>query len=192
MSRELKIVLVIFGSLGGIALALVVVLALTLPHLMKTLAAAQSDPAAVARTAAKIATFNVPKGYRIGNASDLGLTQIVTIVPVRPDRGGFQMQLQGSLVPSDGSSSVRGMKLGMGLVGRFAHCDLRDGGTDDVLVRGVHLKLAVMECPHADLPFRIETGVFPGNAEQATITAMGFGGGEFDTKALHQLLASVR
>jgi hypothetical protein len=39
---------------------------------------------------------------------------------------------------------------------------------------------------------RIEIGDFPGNANQATITAMGLEGTDFDTKALHELLTSVR
>jgi hypothetical protein len=39
---------------------------------------------------------------------------------------------------------------------------------------------------------RVETGNFPGNAPQATVSAMGIQGQGFDEKALRELLQSVR
>jgi hypothetical protein len=191
MSREIKILLIVLGSLVGIAVIGVVALVLALPHLLNSFAqSGRADPVAARRTAAKIATFEIPRGYRIETASDLGLTQVVTIVPRRGPHGSFSMQLQGTMT-SSGTASVQGMKMGMGLAGHFMPCDLKDEGTDDVVVRGVRVELSVMQCTSASFPFRIESGIFPGNAAQATITAMGIRS-DFDTKALHALLTSVR
>jgi hypothetical protein len=194
MSREIKIILAVFGGLFALAILAVVALVVSLPMLAKSVVHnGANDPTAARRVAAKIATFDIPRGYHIGATSDMGLTQIVTLLPNGPGHATFRMQLQGTLVPSGNESSVQGMKMGMNFVTRLAgSCDLKDDGTDEVDVRGVHVKLSVLDCPGGKFPFRIETGVFPGNAPQATITAMGFSGADFDTNALHALLRSVR
>jgi len=192
MSRELKILLVIFGSLAALVVVSFVALIIALPHVAKSFAQSGRDPVAARKTAEKIATFTLPPGYTYDTATDMGFTQIVSVVPKDARQRGFRMQLQGSLVPSNDNSQVEGMKIGMGLVSRFVQCDLKDDGTDDVTVRGVHVKLSVVECPDGKLPLRIETGAFPGNAAHATITAMGIVGRDFDSAALHALLQSVR
>jgi hypothetical protein len=192
MSRELKIVLIVFGLFAALVIVSFVVLVIELPHMAKSIAQSGRDPVAAKKTAEKIATFTLPPGYAYDTATDMGFTQIVSVAPSDPRQRGFRIQLQGSVVPSNDSSQVEGMKLGMGLVSRFAQCDLKDDGTDDVTVRGVVVKLAVVDCPDGKIPMRIETGTFPGNAAHATITAMGIEGRDFDTTALHALLQSVR
>jgi len=193
MRREFKILLIVFGSLFGLLalgiIALVIAVAHYGPALVKDMTA---DPAAMKRTADRIATFDVPPGYRILSATDLKITQSVMIVPAHGRRGSFNIQLQGSAVPSDRSSSIAGMKIGLGLMGRFTGCDLKDDGVDDVTVRGVPVKLAVFNCTGRGMKMRVETGTFPGNAAQATVTAIGVSGDGFDSNALHALLRSVR
>jgi hypothetical protein len=193
MRRELKILLIVFGSLFGLlglgVIALVVALAHYGPTLVKSMT---EDPAAMKRTAEKIATFDVPRGYRIFSATDLKITQTVMIMPAQGRRDSFNIQLQGTAVPSDRSTSVAGMKMGMGLMGRFTGCDFKDDGFDDVTVRGVEVKLAIFDCTGHGLKMRVETGTFPGNAAQATIIATGVSDGGFDSNALHALLRSVR
>jgi hypothetical protein len=190
MSKELKIVLAIFGSLFALAIVAVAVLIFALPHIAKNVLASSHDPATIKRTTAKIATFTIPDGYKVGTAEDLGVTQLVTIVP-QGEPSGFQIQLRGAVVPSN-SSTADGVKLGMRMMNFFVKCDLHDGGIDPVVVRGVRVNLTVMRCANPKFPMRIEAGDFPGNANQATITAMGIEGRDFDTKALHELLTSVR
>ena len=125
-------------------------------------------------------------------AEDLGVTQMISIVPKDAEaHAAFQIQLRGAVVPSN-TSTAEGMKLGMNMMNLFVKCDLRDDGIDPVVVRGVHVNLTVMRCTNPKFPMRIESGDFPGNANQATIMAMGLDGSDFDTKALHALLASVR
>jgi len=191
MSKEVKIVLAIFGSLAAIVVIGIVAFVLALPHLVKSFAASSADPVAAKATAEKIATFTIPKGYVIRDAANAGITQIVTIVPAARGRHSFQMQLQGSVVASQ-TSNGQSMKLAMGLMNGFIHCDPRDAGVDTVTVRGVAVKLSVLQCGNAAFPMRIESGTFPGNANMATITAMGVQGRDFDTAALHALLQSVR
>jgi hypothetical protein len=193
MRREFKILLIVFGSLFGLLalgiIALVIAVAHYGPALVKDMTA---DPVAMKRTADKIATFDVPPGYRISSATDLRITQTVMIVPAQGRRNAFNIQLQGTAVPSDRNASVAGMKMGLGLMGRFTGCDLKDDGVDDVAVRGVPVKLAVFECTGRGMKVRVETGTFPGNAAQATIVATGYLDHGFDSNALHALLRSVR
>ena len=192
MSKELKIVIAIFGSLFALAIIAIVALAFALPHIAKNVLANSQDPVAIKRTAAKIATFTVPEVYKVAVAEDLGVTQMISIVPKDADaHAAFQIQLRGAVVPSN-TSTAEGMKLGMNMMNLFVKCDLRDDGIDPVVVRGVHVNLTVMRCTNPKFPMRIESGDFPGNANQATIMAMGLDGSDFDTKALHALLASVR
>jgi hypothetical protein len=191
MSKELKIVVAIFGSLFALAIVAIVALAFALPHIAKNVLASARDPVAAKRTAEKIATFTIPEGYKIQSAEDLSVTQLVTIVPTDGGPHAFQMQLRGAVVPSSGNTADA-MKMGMSMMNVFVKCDLQDGGVDPVVVRGVQVKLSVMRCANPKFPMRIEMGDFPGNANQATITAMGLDGSDFDTKALHELLTSVR
>jgi hypothetical protein len=192
VSRELKIVLIVMASIVAIAFIGIFVLVLSLPRIAKALVhTGAEDPAAAKRVLAKIATVEIPRGFRIGTASDLGVTQIVTLVPSSGD-GGFQIQLQGSLAPTSADASVEGMKVGMNMMSGLTKCDLKDDGIDEVTVRGVHVKLRVVDCPNSKYPFRMETGIFPGNAMQAQVTAIGVSGENFNTQALHELLTSVR
>ena len=192
MSKELKIVAAIFGSLFALLVLAVVVIAIALPRFVKGMDAASRDPVAIQKTAEKVATFTVPPGYVIESASDLGMTQMVQIAPANREGHSFTIQLRGSVVPSNADATVRGMKVAMGFMNSFVHCDLRETAPDEVVVRGVHVKLNVMQCNNAKFPMRIESGTFPGNANEATVTAMSVGGADFDTKALHALLTSVR
>jgi hypothetical protein len=191
MSKELKIVLAIFGSLFAVVVIALVAFAFALPHIAKNLLASSQDPVAVRRTAAKIATFTIPAGYKVLSAEDLSVTQLVTIVPSGGGPHGFQIQLRGAVVPSN-ANTADAMKMGLGMMNLFVKCDLTDGGVDPIEVRGVNVKLRVMRCANPKFPMRVEVGDFPGNANQATITAMGLEGSDFDTKALHELLTSVR
>ena len=191
MKRELKILLIVFGSLFALLVIAVVGLVVLVVHYGPDIAKNATDPVAGRRTADKIATFTMPKGYRVATATDFKFSQVVSIEPVDAD-SSFRIQLQGTMVPSGNDSQVAGMKMGMGIVSKFANCDLKDDGVDNVVVRGVHVKLNVMQCSGTGLHMRVETGVFPGNAAQATVTAMGVAGNGFDVKALHALLESVR
>ncbi len=192
MSRELKVVLIVMASVVAICFIAIFVLVISLPRIAKAIVhTGAEDPAAAKRVLAKIATLEVPRGFRIGTASDLGVTQIVTLVPVSGDRG-FQIQLQGSLAPTSTDASIEGMKVGMKMMSGLTKCDLKDDGIDEVTVRGVRVKLRVVDCPGSKYPFRMETGLFPGNALQAQVTAIGVSGETFDTQALHDLLTSVR
>jgi hypothetical protein len=192
MRREYKILLIVFGSLFGLFLITIVALVVFVAHYGPEIAKNAADPVAAKRTAEKIATFDIPKGYHIGSAMDLKFSQLVSIVPNGRDDSGFQIQLQATMTPSRPDSQLEGAKIGMRLVSNFVHCDLKDAGTDDIIVRGVDVKLNVLQCAGTGPHMRVETGDFPGNAPQATVSAMGIQGQGFDEKALRELLQSVR
>jgi hypothetical protein len=191
MKRELRFVAIVFGSLFALVVIAVVAFAVVVSRYAPELARNAADPVAAKRTAAKIATFDVPRGYRIASAIDLALAQTVMIRPVDRGSGTFQIQLQGTKMPS-GDSQLMGARTGMSIAARFLACNLHDDGTDDVPIRRTVVKFAVMQCKGARGPMRIETGIFLGNAEQVTVTAIGIGVGSFDVDALHELLRSVR
>ncbi len=192
MKREYKILLIVFGSLFGAFLIAIVALVVFVAHYGPEIAKNATDPVAAKRTAEKIATFDIPKGYHIGSAVDFKFSQVVSIVPNGRDSSGFQIQLQAAMGPTRADSQLEGMKVGLGLVSNLIRCDLKDGGTDDIIVRGVNVKLSVLQCAGTGPHMRVETGTFPGNAPQATVSAMGIQGQGFDEKALHELLQSVR
>jgi hypothetical protein len=192
MKREYKILLIVFGSLFGAFLLAIVALVVFVAHYGPEIAKSATDPVAAKRTAEKIATFDIPKGYHIGSAMDLKFSQLVSIVPNGQESNGFQIQLQATMTPSRPDAQLEGTKVGLGLVSNFIHCDLKEGGTDDIIVRGVTVKLNVLQCAGTGPHMRVETGNFPGNAPQATVSAMGIQGQGFDEKALRELLESVR
>jgi len=191
MSKELRILLIVFGSLIGVCVIAFGALLFMLPRLMHNMVAASDNPAAMQRTASKIATFVVPAGYRIRSAMDLTVTQTATLAPI--ERGkAFQIQLQGMSIPASDSSQDQGASLGLKMTAGILHCELQPDREASYIVRGQVIKLHVMACnPKGGRGLKVEYGTFPGNAATARITATGFGG-DFDDGALRALLRSVR
>jgi hypothetical protein len=185
----MRVLLIVIGSLAALALLSILALILILPRVAHALVATQSDPAALARTAHKIATFDVPAGYHIVSASDLGLAQTVMIAPDN-GLGTFRIQLQGSSFPTPASQD-QGAKIGAALFGKLVHCDLRNGEPDTLKLRKETVVLNVMSCPAGSGPIsKMLLGTFTGN--DPTVRIMAVGGQDFDLGAVNALLKSVR
>jgi hypothetical protein len=186
----MRVLLIVIGSLAGLALLAIVALIVILPRLAHALVATQSDPAAIARTAHKIATFDVPAGYHIVTATDLSVIQTVMIAPDDRSRS-FSIQLQGSSVPSAAASQDQGAQIGAAVFGKLVHCDLKNTESDTLKVRKETVVLNVMSCPNGTGPIsKMLFGTFTGNDPSVRIMAVG--GRDFDLDAVNALLKSVR
>jgi hypothetical protein len=150
---------------------------------------AQNDPAFAKRTAAKIATFDVPKGYRLKNAVDMGVQQQVDVVP--EGAGDFRISLQGGVSSLDPDTRAQIMGSALEVAGKAFACNFASLPDDDVSVGGSVAKLHVRACPRARIPFRIEAGAVPVRSGSVLLTALGVTG-DFDESALHALIRSMR
>jgi hypothetical protein len=189
MSKEVRIIFAIFGGLGALLVAGIVALIFALPHLAKNVVAADSK--AQASVAAKIATFQIPPGYRILTATDLGISQNVTIGREGARRGGFTIQLIGQKLPASSSDAEAGESIGLNLVTAFVKCDFKDLPDDVVKIRGKDVHFHVRACAGGAIPMRIESGTIVGNDPFTRVVAAGLNE-DFDNEALHALLGSVR
>jgi hypothetical protein len=150
---------------------------------------AQNDPAFAKRTAAKIAAFALPKGYRIKNAVDMGIQQQVDIVP--EGDADFRISLQGGYSSLDPDTRAQIMGSALGVAGKAIACNFVSQPDDDVTVGGSVAKLHVRACPGSALPFRIEAGAVPVRSGSVLVTALG-SVADFDTSGLHALIRSMR
>ncbi len=189
----MKVLLIVFGSLFGLMVLAVIGVAIMIPILGKKFEAQSHDPAARARTLAKIADFRVPTGYRVRSATDMGITQTATIVPaVRSGRGATIIQLSGQHISNaNPEASLDAMSTGFGITAKFVHCDLKRGDDDDIHSDGKTIAMRVYGCADGSDAMHIEVGLIPAKAStvQMMVTAMNQ---PLDKSAVDALVASIR
>ncbi len=194
MSRELRIVLIVFGSIVGLIALAVLALVLLLPQFARRVVATQRDPAAMARTAAKIARFDLPRGYRFASAVDVLFATVVVVVPTGP-KPAFFIQLQSVNVPRPSSDAETRSALLTGLASGLrttSQCrPFEKTGVDHAIVRGRPIELDVFTCRSGTRELRAEAGAFAAESPNAIVMAVG-PRDRFDRNALLALLRSVR
>ncbi len=148
---------------------------------------AQSDDAA---TAAKIASFTLPRGYRYASAMDMILLDSVVIAPtVRPH--AFTITLQGiaSSGATDEASTEKAIRDGLG---RNRTCTSGDPSENVHLTTaaGQSVVLEVLHCTRNGRATRIEFGRVPGKLPTVILIAAGslFA---FDENAVRALVGSI-
>lgn len=186
----MKVLLIVLGSLFVLALVAIVGLALLVPKMLSSAANNGRNPAYQKRTAAKIADFTVPPGYRIAQATDLGISQTLVIRSTDPASAGFQIQLTGQTVPSNSSTAFGAMKATLGMAAKFTHCDLQEDKDDVYEVRGKPVAFKTLACAHGTPSMHVEIGDFAGTAPNVQVVVTGVG--SFDRDAVRKLLGSVR
>ena len=184
----MKAVAIVFGSL----FVLLVIAGIGVAYAISRSSAGISrddDPAAMRATAAKIARFDVPRGYRIATATDFGVRQSVTLE--RDDRGrdGFRIQLQGTTLPSDPSTNAASMRFALGLAARVMRCEPHEN-VDRIRAKANVVAFAAMACD-GTTSLRMETGAMRLGSRTVTIMATGRRGA-FDRNALVALVRSLR
>jgi hypothetical protein len=188
MRQEVKIVLIVFGSLIVLVAAGVGAVVLAFSHVAGEAVANAHDPAAMARTAAKIAHFTLPPGYRIRSATDFGISQDVLILPTEPR--AFRIKLT-----TTGSQAASGLALGaagVGFASKFVGaCELRPQSDDQFAVGGENVAFKVIACATPSGQTRMEMGVVKGSTWNVQVIATGYHG-DFDEDALRRLLSSFK
>jgi len=188
LRQEVKIVLIVFGSLIVLVAAGVGAVVFAFSHVAGEAVANAQDPAAMARTAAKIAHFTLPPGYRIRSAIDFGISQDVLITPT--ERRAFRIKLT-----TTGSYAASGLALGAASVGfasKFAGgCELKPQGDDQFVVGGENVAFKVIACAAPSGQTRMEMGVVKGSTWNVQVIATGHRG-DFDEDALRRLLSSFK
>jgi hypothetical protein len=166
-------------------------IAIMIPILGKKMLADSHDPATRAHTLAKIAEFQIPPGYRIESATDIGLSQSATIVPNDSGRGAMLIQLSGQHLPTtNADASLDAMSTGFGLTAKLMHCDLTRGNDDKVAAAGRTVTLRSYGCG-SNGAMHVEIGIVPAKASNVQIIATSMNA-PFDKKALDSLVATIR
>ena len=188
MNREMKVIAIVFGSL----FVLLVITGIGVAYAISRASAGiarDDDPAAMRRTAAKIATFDVPRGYRIATATDFGVQQTITLEGEGRRHLGFMIQVQGTTLPSDPKTNAASMRFALGLAARVMRCEPRET-LDEIRAKGAVVEFEAMACD-GTTSLRMETGSMPVGQHAVTIIATGRGG-RFDRDALVALVRSMR
>ncbi len=191
MSKELRALAIVFGVLAGLVVLGFVGVAIAFTVFAKHVASQPRDPAALLRTARKIATFDVPHGYVVSSAADLGISVSATVQPAAGD-SSFRITLEGSPFPSSAASQASGAEMGLAVAERLVGCTPGHTASIPVTVHGAREQLHVMRCVTKDgIATQAEFVSFPGNTASASLSAVGTGG-DFDAAAVRELLASIR
>jgi hypothetical protein len=193
MSKEVKILLIVLGSLAALVVIAcvggVVVAVLTISHQVGS-----TDAATKARTAAKIATFTLPPGYQYMMAMDMGVINMVAITGAGRSRGDFIIQLQGISLPTAGGTDEQLMASMQQSLGKSAHCSGATTVGNDTLrtASGKTIALREIACKgESGSDMSVEFGHIPSNYPLAIIMAMG-SPKSFDKHALRELVGSIR
>jgi hypothetical protein len=192
MSKEVKIVLIVIGSLAALVfvafVGAIAYFGVTLSHQVGA-----SDPASKARTAAKIASFTLPAGYHYAMAMDMGVMNLVAIAPENSE-SKFLIELQGIALPVGGETDDQLMKSLQQSLGTSTRCNgMTTVGDDPVkTASGKTIVLREMTCKAGSLSdSAVEFGHIPSSYPLAIIMAIG-SQKTFDHKAVHELVGSLR
>ena len=184
----MKVVAIVFGSLFVLLVIAGIGVAYALSRASMGITR-NDDPAAKRATAAKIATFDVPRGYRIATATDFGLQQSVTLEREDRRHDGFNIRLQGTTLPSDPKTNAASMRFALGLAARVVRCEPHET-TDEIRANGNVVVLESIACD-GTTSLRMETGTMRIGTRTVTIIASGLSGA-FDRDALVALVRSMR
>jgi hypothetical protein len=191
MSKELRALAIVFAVLTGLVVLGFVGVAIAFTVFAKRVASEPRDPAAMARTVRKLATFELPRGFVIENATDLGISMSATLRPA-DRRSAFRISLQGSTIPTNGETQTSGAMAGLQIAERMLGCAPSATTSVDVTVRRATHAMQRFRCTDKSGTItQAEFVSFPGNVPSVSLTAVG-AGADFDDAAVRQLLASVK
>jgi len=172
MSRTMKIVLLVVGTLTVICVLACIALVLVAPRALEGFATTAKDPAQIKQTATKIVDYTLPPGYKEEFGMDMVFMQMVMLSPssrARPtimlmqsaDRAAkpedMQQQLQDQF---QRQYSMRG--------GTY-----RITGTRQVRIKGQAVTLTVAENIAESVTIQQATGAFPGKNGLAILMIIG-------------------
>jgi hypothetical protein len=151
-----------------------------------------ADPARNAATAAEIADFRVPPGYRLLTALDLSLVKMAIVAPQEKAKRGFVMELEGMSISTAGQTDediVRKLQQGLGYGSQCT--TLQTTGQDRVTTAsGKTLVLSMLRCTSQQPSNIIEFGRIPAKLPSSIFMAEG-PPHLFDHAAVRALLQSL-
>jgi len=191
MSKDVKILVIVFGSLAGLVVlafvGAVAFIAISVSHQVGA-----SSAGSKAASAAKIAHFTLPPGYRYELAMDMAFVNTVVIARTGA-RQSFLIQLQGMAVPPTSASEDQLEKsMEQGFIG--ASCTSTGNATEETLktASGKTVVLRKVSCSGGRAAGRvIEYGRIPSTYPIAMISAIGTQD-TFDHAALREIVTSIR
>jgi len=190
VSRELRLVLILFGSVG--ALFVFAVIAAFFVWRAQPHHYVQRNSAGEAQIAAKIS--GVPDGYRIRNAAETFVSRTVSLVA--PQRG-MSIALSVSLLapPVQNGSSDEAQQITLKTM-RFAMsltCSgLHDLPSETFPTKSGRVRLSEFEClERSGHGMRMALGQFQSRSGSTQIVASGLPAPEWDAAGLRQLFASI-
>jgi hypothetical protein len=193
VSKEVKVILIVIGSLAALVFLVcvggAVFFVMTIAHQVGA-----TDPASKARTAAKIATFELPPGYQYLMAMDMGFMDMVVIAPQGSVRGAFLIELQGIATPTIGESDDQIIASMQQSLGRSSRCSgTTTIGNDSIeTAAGKTIVLRAIDCNSGSAAgSTIEFGHIPSKYPLGMIMAIG-SPQTFDRRAVHELVRSLR
>ena len=191
MSRELRFVLILCGSIFGLCIvagiAAIVFLGSTVSKMEHS-----SSPESRKQIAERIAP--IPAGYRVKSASEILSTLSATL---RSPDGNMDIVLQSNSLP--GASYAGGtsdeltqniLRKTMQLAVGGACAKPAESSTERFLVKNHTIVLNGFTCSAGRVPLKLEFGQFPGRAGLTTITVAGTPA-SWDAKAIREVLGAT-
>jgi hypothetical protein len=152
-----------------------------------------ADPAKAAATAAEIADFRLPPGYRLLTAVDLAFVKMAIVSPKEKAKRAFMMELEGMSISSAAQTDedlVHKLQVGVGNGGQCT--TLETTGHDRVTTAsGKTLVLSMLRCSNQKPGNIVEFGRIPAKLPFSIFMAEG-PPDLFDHAAVRELLQSLQ
>ncbi|MBI5302175.1 MAG: hypothetical protein HY868_08565 [Chloroflexi bacterium] len=190
MSRTMKIVLLVGGTLTVICVLACVVLVFFAPRVMQNFATNAQNPEQIKQTAAKIAEYTLPSGYKEEFGMDLFAMQMVMIAPANKARPMIML-----MQSADRSAKPEDMQ--QQLQEQFQRQYSMQGGTyrvtgtRQVRIKGQSVTLTIAENDSRSVTMQQATGVFAGKNGLAILMLIGTKQG-WDWTPIEQFTGSIR
>ncbi len=189
MATMSKVLWIVLGSFFGLILVAVIGIAILIPIVGKKFADQVRDPSAQRATAAKVAQFTVPRGYRILVATDLGISQSVIIASRRRHHGSMVIQLSAQHIPSDTKVQLDTLVSSQSMIAKFRGCDGQQKPDETIDRPGTSpAVLRVIGCGDAG---DYEIGVLETKASTVSLSASGVRAGR-EHDAFVKFVGSIR
>jgi hypothetical protein len=191
MSRELRFVLILGGSIFGIAaiagIAAIFFLGSTVAKMEHS-----SSPQSRKRIAERIAP--IPEGYRVESASEI--LSMLNASLKSPD-GAMEIMLQTNTLAGSGSVSINADDFGQKFARKTMQLAISRtcskpavSTTQRILVKDRTIVLNDFVCPEGGIRLKVELGQFAGRLGLTTMTAVGTPAG-WDAKAVREVLGAA-
>ncbi len=190
MSRNWKIALLVGGTLFVICALLCVALVFVAPMVMQNFTTNAQNPEQIRQTAAKIADYTLPAGYKEEFAMDLFAMQMVMFSPTNKARPMI-MLMQSADRRANADDMQQQLQEQFQRQSGLQGTTYRSVGTRQVTIKGQPVTLNVAENESRTVVLQQATGVFNGKNGLAILMVIGSKQG-WDWTPVEQFTRSIR